>query len=488
MNRHLLSLTALSALASTAFAQVPGLTGTLVVTNKSPSTATVIDVATGRTLATIPTGAGPHEIALSRDGRLAIVTDYSGQPGRTLTAIDVVGGRVLRTIDLGTYTRPHGVLFLPGDSLVAVTSETSRNVVVVNVFDGSIRKAIETQGNGSHMVGVTADGTLAYTGNMGSHTVSELDLRTGKFTRSWPVPTTPEAINVTPDGKEVWVGSNATGKVSVIDVASGAVTTAAEGVRWPYRVLFTPDVNTVLLPDLRGEELRFLDRATRRELSRLSFPGGGPQGITITPDGRYAFQSLSAQGRVAIIDMLNRTVVGHLAAGETPDGIAYTTRVLTAGGPMQHAGTVRAADVASIDAIIAALYDVISGPAGQRRDWDRFRGLFAPNARLIPTGRRPDGTNTLRTLTPDEYATQSGPGLERNGFFEREIGRRTEQFGAIAHVFSAYDSKRLATDAAPFARGINSIQLMNDGRRWWVVTVFWDSERPANPLPSWVKP
>lgn len=471
------------ALASTAAAQVPGLTGTLVVTNKSPSTATIIDVASGRTLATIQTGRGPHEIALSRDGRFAVVTDYSGQPGRTLTVIDVLAMRVMRTIDLGAYNRPHGIAFLPGDSLVIVSSEASKNVVVVNAMAGVVRQAIATHGDGSHMVAVTADGARAYTGNMGSNTVSEIDLRTGAFTRSWNVPTTPEAINVTPDGKEVWVGSNGTGKVSVIDIASGTVTTAAEGVRWPYRVLFTPDVNTVLLPDLRGEELRFVDRATKRELGRLSFPGGGPQGITITPDGRYVFQSLSSQARVAIIDTRTRAVVGHLAAGDTPDGVVYTTRVF-ATQPMQSTGTVRATDVSSMDAIVAALYDVISGPAGQKRDWDRFRGLFAPGARLIPTGRRPDGAQTMRTMTPDDYATQSGPNLERNGFFEREIGRRTEQFGGIAHVFSAYDSKRLATDSVPFARGINSIQLFNDGKRWWVVTVFWDSERPDNRLPE----
>jgi hypothetical protein len=144
----------------------------------------------------------------------------------------------------------------------------------------------------------------------------------------------------------------------------------------------------------------------------------------------------------------------------------------------------READVASIDAVITALYDVISGPAGQKRDWDRFRGLFAPGARLVPTGRRPDGSQSMRTLTPDEYATTIGPRLEQNGFFEREIGRRTEQFGGIAHAFSAYDSKRTAADSVPFARGINSIQLFNDGKRWWVVTIFWDSERPDNPIPA----
>lgn len=179
------------------------------------------------------------------------------------------------------------------------------------------------------MVGVTADGIRAFTGNMGSNTVSELNLRSGEFVRSWEVPTTPEAINVTTDGAEVWVGSNTTGKVSVVNPATGEVTTAAEGFGWPYRVLFSPDGKTVLLPDLRREELRFLDRASRRELGRLAFPGGAPQGITITPDGRYALESLSGQARVVIVEMATRTVAGYLAAGPTPDGIGYTTRVFS---------------------------------------------------------------------------------------------------------------------------------------------------------------
>jgi DNA-binding beta-propeller fold protein YncE len=111
-------------------------------------------------------------------------------------------------------------------------------------------------------------------------------------------------------------------------VATGSVSPAADGFGWPYRVLFSPDVRTVLLPDLRKEDLRFLDRASRRELGRLAFPGGGPQGIILSPDGKYAFQSLSREGRVAIVDVAARKLVGHLAAGDTPDGIAYTTRVI----------------------------------------------------------------------------------------------------------------------------------------------------------------
>lgn len=180
------------------------------------------------------------------------------------------------------------------------------------------------------MVAATADGSLLYTGDIGSNTVSELNGRTGQYVRSFEVPAQPEAVNVTPDGAEVWVGSNATGKVSVVDPRTGAVTTAAEGLGWPYRVLFSHDRRFTFLPDLRGETLRFLDRASRRELGRLTFAGGGPQGITITPDGRYLFQSLSRQGRVAIIDVSKREVVGHIATGETPDGVAYSTRAVSA--------------------------------------------------------------------------------------------------------------------------------------------------------------
>ena len=141
-------------------------------------------------------------------------------------------------------------------------------------------------------------------------------------------------------------------------------------------------------------------------------------------------------------------------------------------------------DVATMDAIIAAVYDVISGPAKTTRNWDRFRSLFIPGARLIPTGRRQTGEVGSRVLTPEDYIQRSRPLLERDGFFEREISRRAETFGNIAHVFSTYESRHAKEDAKPFARGINSFQLMNDGLRWWIVTIFWQGEDDKNPLPS----
>ena len=322
------SLLALLLASSTALAQA-GLTGTIVVTNKQPSTATIIDVASGRVLATLPTGAGPHEIVLTQDARYAVVTDYGGAPRKTLTVIDVPAMNVVRTIDLGTYTAPHGIAFLPGDSVVAVTSESTGNVVLVNIHQAVVNRAIATQGAGSHMVGVTGDGTRGYTGNMGSNTVSEIDLRDGRFLRNLPVPTTPEAINVTADGKEVWVGSNQTGKLTVIDVGSWNATTAAEGFSWPYRVWFTPDHKTVIVPDMRNENVRFLDRASRRQIGEIALPGAGPQGITVTPDGKYVLLSLSRQGKIAVIDVASRRVVREIDAGQTPDGIVYTTRVFS---------------------------------------------------------------------------------------------------------------------------------------------------------------
>lgn len=143
----------------------------------------------------------------------------------------------------------------------------------------------------------------------------------------------------------------------------------------------------------------------------------------------------------------------------------------------------RPGDVASEDAIIAALYGAISGPAGQKRDWERFRSLFIPDARLIVARpRRPEGPVPPRVMTVEQYVAGSG-GLE-NGFFEREISRISESFGGVTHRFSTYESRRRAEDPTPFARGINSIQLLNDGQRWWIVTVFWDSERPNNPIPA----
>jgi hypothetical protein len=143
-------------------------------------------------------------------------------------------------------------------------------------------------------------------------------------------------------------------------------------------------------------------------------------------------------------------------------------------------------DVSSIDAIIKATYDVISGPAGKPRDWDRERALFFPGARLIPTATRAgDNESELAPLFLDTeaYITRVEPLFRARGFYETEIARRTEQFGQIAHVWSTYESRHSPDDREPFMRGINSMQLFHDGARWWVVNIFWQHENAAHLLP-----
>ncbi len=143
------------------------------------------------------------------------------------------------------------------------------------------------------------------------------------------------------------------------------------------------------------------------------------------------------------------------------------------------------ADVASIDSIMKAVYEVISGDAGVKRDWDRFRTLFHPSARLIPTGKNPTTSVTgARALTVEEYITRAAPFMEKEGFFEKEIARRGETYGNIAQMFSTYASYHKSTDKEPFARGINSFQLLNDGKRWWVVTIYWQGETAETKIPK----
>jgi hypothetical protein len=156
------------------------------------------------------------------------------------------------------------------------------------------------------------------------------------------------------------------------------------------------------------------------------------------------------------------------------------------------------ADIESIDAIIAAAYDSISGPAGKKRDWDRMRSLFISGARLIPTtvdagksdvdlaaGRvRPNGGLAPQILDVDAYIARVEPFFATTGFYEKEVARRTEQFGQIAHVWSTYESRHDPSDAEPFMRGINSIQLFNDGNRWWILSIYWQQESPQHTIPE----
>ena len=179
--------------------------------------------------------------------------------------------------------------------------------------------------------------------------------------------------------------------------------------------------------------------------------------------------------RIALVALLIALAPTHALAQSAPP--ATTPSPVASTAPVAAEG-----DVASIDAIVKALYGTISGPAGKPRDWNRLRSLFLPEARMMPVGKRPSGEVRMRMLGVNDYVATSASLIEKNGFTEREIARREERFGHIAHVFSTYEAR---TEIEPIhLRGINTIQLMFDGKRWWIVSLMWQAETPDTPLPA----
>jgi flavin-binding protein dodecin len=172
-------------------------------------------------------------------------------------------------------------------------------------------------------------------------------------------------------------------------------------------------------------------------------------------------------------------VVSSFASAQTPASAAPATAIAS------HPDwpKARPADVDSVDHIMAAIYDVISGPAHQARDWERFKSLFVPGGRLIPV--RATGTSSdVTELSIEDYVARASKTMEASGFFEHSTHNVVEQFGDIVHVFSTYESRHTLADEKPFARGINSFQLLKDGNRYWIVTIYWEAERPDLQIPS----
>jgi hypothetical protein len=142
----------------------------------------------------------------------------------------------------------------------------------------------------------------------------------------------------------------------------------------------------------------------------------------------------------------------------------------------------RPADVATIDGIIQAFYDVISGPAGQPREWARDRTLYIPGVKFVAMSTNQNAP-VAHVMSHQEFVESSDPWMVGQGFFEKEIHRVTHRFGNIAHVFSTYAFRRTA-DGPVQGRGVNSIELFWDGTRWWIAGAIWDGERPDNPIPA----
>lgn len=303
--------------------------GIVVVANKQDNTVSLLSSETGALLAELAVGVGPHEVAMSSDGRWAVVTNYGDREtrGSTLSVVDLGSRSVTRTIPLGEYSRPHGIAFLPGDERLAVTSETSQAVVLLDFATGEIEGVVETGQPASHMITVSPDGSRAYTANIVAGTVTELDLVGRTTGRTLAVAPMVEGIAISPDGRQLWVGSNQSHSIAVVDTDEWRVVDTIASAGMPYRIAITPDGRQAVVPSPMAGVIRVYDVANRREAAAIPAAAGvsesGPVGVAISADGRHAYVTLQGTDQVAVVDLQQHAVVRHLPTGSGPDGIAY---------------------------------------------------------------------------------------------------------------------------------------------------------------------
>lgn len=297
---------------------------TLAVVHKDVHQVALYDTESGTQRVLHPTGEGPHEVAVSGDGRWVVSTDYGAQGAgnNTLTVIDVRTGALVRTITT-PYLRPHGAKFLPDHRTLVVTAERNGKVVLIDVTTGAVVGEHDTGQRLSHMVSLSPDGRTAYTANIADGTLSIIPLD-GGAPSIVAVGTQTEAINTAPDGRTVWVGSNNTGKVFVIDVAARRVVDSVQTNGFPYRIDFTPDARTALVTNPEANELRLIDVATRRVLKVVPTGGSQPFGIAMAPDGRRAWITLRGSAEVIEVTLPSGEITKRFTtgAGTGPDGIA----------------------------------------------------------------------------------------------------------------------------------------------------------------------
>jgi len=322
----------------------PARAGVLVVANQQGASATVLDAATLRTIATVAVGLGPHEAAVSPDGRWAVVTNYGTRdaPGNSLSVIDLAAPTpvVARTIDLGEYRRPHGAAFTGQSGRLVVTSEATQRLVIVDFANGRVDTALATNARGSHMVAVRRDGRRAWTANIQDGTVTEFDLDARRTVRTFPAASMDEGVAVTPNGSELWVGSNDRKTVTVLDVARAQPIETLEGFGFPYRIGVSRTGRVAVVNDPVANRIWLFDATSRRRLAELDLkdapgvtppkggaPGGegaGPEGVTFDPIADFAYVTLHGTNQVAAVDLRERRIVGAGAVGAGPDGIAYS--------------------------------------------------------------------------------------------------------------------------------------------------------------------
>ena len=316
--------------------------GTLIVLNKADATASLIDLASGHVAATLPTGHAPHEVAVSPDGRWAVVSNYGAQqPGNTLTVLDLTRRAVARTVDLGAYQRPHGLAWTGDGRRVVVTAEASRAVLVVDATRWQVDRAISTDSLGVHMVAVSADGRRAYAASIPAGSVVMLDLDRGLAVRTTRTGAGSEGIAAAPNGHEVWVANRVANTIGILDAATLALEDTLPSAVFPIRVRFTPDGRRALVSNARSGEVRLFDVATRKPLATIRIPfdstraaltmlgaqlagSAVPIGVLATPDGRHAYVAASAMGEVLELDLETHAITRHIPTGHEPDGLGFS--------------------------------------------------------------------------------------------------------------------------------------------------------------------
>ena len=298
-----------------------GVTGTLLVGNKGENTLSFIDLASGRELGRAETGRMPHEIAVSPDGRHAAVVAYGA---RSIDVFDVATRARLRTIDLAPNEGPHGIAWLPDGRIVA-TTERTQSVAIVDTNNNDAVTTIATGQQGTHMVAVSPDRRRAFTANIGSGTVSVLDLETGTKLRDIAVGGRPEGIALTPDGRTLWVGDLEGARVQAYDAASFERLAEVRTGPVPIRVLASPDGRWIVTSNLGSGSLTIIDARTRavaREIEVSGEQAAGQVTILFSADGRRIYAAETGRNRVAEIDLASGRVLRRLAAGAQGDGLA----------------------------------------------------------------------------------------------------------------------------------------------------------------------
>jgi YVTN family beta-propeller protein len=316
---------------------------TLIVANKSEATVSLVDLGSGKVAATLPVGQGPHEVAVSPSGRLALIANYGSREkeGSSLTLIDVPGAKVIRTIDLGEYRRPHGMVWID-ERRALVTSEASKALLEVDIQAGKVTGATQTDQQVSHMVALAPGGSRAFVANIGSGSVTAIDLKGRKKLADIPTGQGAEGITVTPDGKQVWVVNRAADSVSVIDAGTLKVLATLPSAAFPIRAEVTPDGKRVLVSNARSGDLSVFSVAARQLERRVPLEvaaspdregrllpelagSSAPIGIEISPDGKRAYVAHANADQISIVDLTSWRKVGSLIAGKEPDGMGYSS-------------------------------------------------------------------------------------------------------------------------------------------------------------------